>query len=152
MMPTKDFGTVRTAKGDLSLKTNLLEIFNNPDRKVRETGFKQNFAALASRRDTYAFALTQTAVARNRIARLRRFADYPSQFYFDLYLTRDDVSALLERMAQLAEANKRLERLRIDHIKKVAGYTEVHPWDLNVTPPGTQPPRFTIDEATRVNH
>ena len=150
MMSTTDFGTVRTAKGDLSLKTNLLEIFNNPDRKVRETGFKQNFAALASRRDTYAFALTQGAAARNQLARLRKFADYPAEFYFDLYLTRDDVSALLERMAQLAEVNKRLERLRIGHIKKVAGYTEVHTWDLNVTPPGTQVPRFTIGEATRV--
>ena len=145
-----DFGTVHTAHGDLSLKNNAREIFNNPERMVRETGYKQNRVALASRRETYAFSLLSTVAERNRLARLRRFPDYPTEFYFNLYLTRGDVSEILEHLARQAVVNKRFERLREDHIKQTTGYTEVHPWDINVTPPGTAMPRFTIEEATRI--
>ncbi len=145
-----DFGIVHTPQGDLSLKNNAREIFNNPERAVRETGYKQNRIALASRRETYAFALLRTVAARSQLAKMRRFPDYPTEFYFNLYLKRSDVTEILERLARRAEVNKRLERLRVEHIKQVAGYAEVHPWDLNVTPPGTALPRFTIEEATRI--
>jgi oligoendopeptidase F len=145
-----EFGIVNTQQGDLNLKNNAREIFNNPERAVRETGYRQNRSALALRRETYAFALLRTVAARTQIARLRRFPDYPTEFYFNLYLTKSNVSEILERLARQAGVNKRFERLRVEHIKQTTGYTEVHPWDLNVTPPGTVLPRFTIEEATRI--
>jgi oligoendopeptidase F len=58
------------------------------------------------------------------------------------------VKGLFERLAQQADFNKRYQRLKADHIKKVAGYDDVNVWDLTVIPPGAVRPRFTINEAT----
>ncbi|MEP6707705.1 MAG: M3 family metallopeptidase [Pyrinomonadaceae bacterium] len=149
-LDTTNFGLVHTPEGDLDLGKNRSAIINHPDRAVRAAGFKQNRAALASRRDTYAFALLNTVKARDQLARTRRFPDYPAQAYFDMYLTRDDVTQLLEQLAEHSEINKRYERLLVERIKRTNGYSDVHFWELAATATGTPVPRFTISEASRV--
>jgi len=150
LLNTTDFGVVHTPEGDLDLAKNRSKIINHPDPAVRAAGFKQNKAALATRRDLYAFALLKTIRARNQLARVRRFPDYPTETYFERFLTKKEVTQLLEDVAKHAEINKRYERLRVERIKRDKGYSEVHFWDLTATLSNTPVPRFTIGEGTRL--
>ncbi len=123
---------------------------NPADRAARESAFKQRQAALAAQRDLYAFALLRLASARNRLARLRRFEDAAEEGYFRRYWTKAQVRGLVEQLAAHADLYKRYQRLRADYVKRITGYPDVNVWDLSVRPPGAQPPRFTIGEATRI--
>jgi oligoendopeptidase F len=150
LLNTTDFGVVHTPEGDLDLAKNRSKIINHPDPAVRAAGFKQNKAALATRRDLYAFALLKTIRARNQLARMRRFPDFPTETYFERFLTKKEVTQLLEDLANHAEINKRYERLRVERIKRDKGYSVVHFWDLTATLSDTPVPRFTIEEGTRL--
>ncbi len=150
LLNTTDFGVVHTPEGDLDLAKNRSKIINHPDPAVRAAGYKQNKAALATRRDLYAFALLKTIRARTELARVRRFPDYPTETYFDRFLTKKEVTQLLEELANHAEINKRYERLRVERIKRDKGYSDVHFWDLTATVSDTAVPRFTIEEGTRL--
>lgn len=150
LLNTTDFGIVHTPEGDLDLAKNRSAIINHPNPAVRAAGFKQNKAALATRRDIFAFALLKTIRARNQLARARRFPDFPTETYFDRFLTKNDVTRLLEDVAKYAEINKRYERLRVQRMKRDQGYSDVHFWDLIASAPGTPVPRFTIEEASRI--
>jgi oligoendopeptidase F len=119
------------------------------DQKSREEAFKKSFASLAAERDLFAFALMRLASSRTRLAKLRHFPDAPSEAYFSSYWTKAEVDALVEQIAQKADLYKRYQRLRADHIKQL-GYKEVNLWDLSVRPPGTRPPRYTIDQANQI--
>jgi oligoendopeptidase F len=142
-----DFGTVATPGGRLDVRTQGAAIRSHPDRAVRAEGFRRNQAALATRRDTFALILTRTAETRNRLAKLRGYADYPAESYEERLLTRREVSDLLARIASHAQSNRAYETLRRDRIKQVLRYADVHWWDLSA-PIGTTAPRFTIQQAS----
>jgi oligoendopeptidase F len=144
------FGKVRGPGGDLDVWRQSGAISNSPDRAVREEGFKKKYAGYTAQRDLYAFALARLVKARDQVSRLKHFKDNPAAVHFGLYLTSEEVKILFERLAQAGDFNKRYQRLRADHIKKIAGYDDVNVWDMTVIPPGRQRPRFTIEEATRV--
>jgi oligoendopeptidase F len=144
------FGTVRTSEGELDVRKQRNAIANNPDRAVREAGWKKRFAAFAAQRDLYAFTWLRLARARNRLARLHHYEDAPDEVYFGRYLSKPEVTGLLERIGNQADFYRRYQRLRADYIKKITGYADVNIWDMNVTPKGTEPPRFTISEASRI--
>ena len=148
-MSSIDFGTVRTPEGPLDLRRNGNQIRNSPDRSVRETGFKQNNAALFTRADTFAAIITRTAAARNALARMRKWPDYPTEFYAAGGLTPLQVRALAEAILANGDVNKRYERRRIDEIKREQGYDSVHVWDLTAPPRGRAAPRFTIQQASQ---
>lgn len=150
LLNTTDFGVVHTPEGDLDLAKNRSKIINHPDPAVRAAGFKQNKAAVATRRDLYAFALLKTIRARTQLAKIRGFSDYPTETYFNRFLTKKEVTQLLEELANHAEINKRYERLRVERIKRDKGYSDVHFWDLTATVSDTRVPRFTIEEGTRL--
>ena len=120
------------------------------DQKAREEAFKKGYASLAAQRDLYAFTLMRLASSRTRLAQLHHFADAASEVYFNSYWTKAEVDDLLEQIAQKADLYKRYQRLRADYIKKITGYKEVNPWDLSIRPPGMQPPRYTIDQASQI--
>lgn len=123
---------------------------NSSDPKGREDGFKQRYAGLAAQRDLYAFTLIRLATARDRLSRLRGFADAPSEVYFKSYWSRAEVDNLMERIARQADLYKRYQRLRADHIKQLTGSKEVNLWDMSVRPKGMQLPRYTIDQARQI--
>jgi oligoendopeptidase F len=120
------------------------------DSKAREEAFKARWAALATQRDLFAFALTRLAAQRTRLAELRHFQDAASQVYFNSYWTRAEVDTLLEQLAQKADLYKRYQRMRADYAANLAGSITTNIWDSSVRPSGFSPPRFTIDETTRV--
>ena len=142
-----DFGTVNTPEGPLDLRRQGNAIRSHPNRTVREQGFKQNNAALAPHRSTFAFIMTQSAEGRNALARLRGFTNYADEAYAERLLTRADVVNLLTAIADQSQVNRDYEALRRERLKQVLGYTDVHVWDLTV-PIGAAAPRFTIQEAT----
>jgi oligoendopeptidase F len=143
------WGTVPTSDGPLDFRRNGNEIRNHRDRTVREQGYRLGQQGLDSRKDIFAFILTRQAAARNTVARERRWADYPTQFYDAGALTPDAVRTLLASVARRAGLNKRYERARIAEVKRDFGYDSVHIWDLTAPPKAGAVPRFTITEATQ---
>ena len=123
---------------------------NSSDPRGREEGFKRRYAGLAAQRDLYAFTLTRLAAARDRLARLRHYADAPSEAYFKSYWSRAEVDDLLEQIARGADLYKRYQRLRADRIKQLTGSKEVNLWDMSVRPSGMRPPRYTITQASQI--
>ncbi|MGH9764948.1 MAG: hypothetical protein ACREAC_29275, partial [Blastocatellia bacterium] len=121
---------------------------SGPQRRAER--FKQYYAALAAQRDLYAFTLVRLAAARDRLARLRHFADAPSEAYFDSYWSRAQVDDLLERVASNADLNKRYQRLCVDHVKRFTGYNDINLWNMTERPPGLHLPRYTITQASQI--
>ena len=146
-MAAIDFGTVSTPDGPLDLRRQGNAIRSHPSRAVREQGFKQNNAALARQRSTFAEILTRTAENRNELARLRGFENALAESYDERFITRADVAALLSQIAKASPTNRAYEALRRERIRQALGYDEVHVWDLTA-PIGTRAPRFTITAAT----
>ncbi|HJU64772.1 MAG TPA: M3 family metallopeptidase, partial [Gemmatimonadaceae bacterium] len=142
------WGTVQTADGPLDFRRNGNEIRNHRDRAVREHGYRLGQQGIESRKDIYAFILTRQAAARNAVARERRWADYPTQFYAAGDLTPAGVRTLLASVAKHAELNKRYERARIAEVKRDLGYDTVHVWDITAPSKIGAVPRFTIVRAT----
>lgn len=145
-----NFGTIKTANGDLDVARQSGEIENNSDRKVREEGFRKSLGGYASQRDAFAFSLIRLVQANNKIAQLRNYKNAPDENYFASYLTTARVKDLYEQLARQAEINKRFERAVANRIKKIHGYAEVNSWDLNTPRPNLQPVRFTISETSKI--
>jgi oligoendopeptidase F len=120
------------------------------DPRAREEAFRKRYAALAASRDLYAFTLTRLAAAGDRLARLHHFADAPSEAYFKSYWSRAQVDDLLAQLARHADLYKRYQRLRAEHVGRLTGTGEVNLWDVQASPAGLTPPRYTIGQATRI--
>jgi oligoendopeptidase F len=120
-----------------------------PERVVREERFKQRYAALASQRDLYAFTLTRLALAGNDLARRRHFEGAAEASYFARYWSKAEVNNLLEQVAAQADLYKRYQQLRADYVRGLTGEKDAQLWDMSVRPPRFEPPRFTIEEASR---
>ena len=112
--------------------------------------FKRTYAARFAQRDLYAFTLTRLARTRTRLARLRHFDDAASEVYFNSYWTKRDVDELIEQVAKHADLYKRYQRIRAEHVAKLAGLQSVNIWDLSTVLPGRKSPQFTIDQASEV--
>ena len=141
-------GTIEVDGRTLDIRRNGNEIRNHPDRAVREKGFRLGQAGIASRRDVFALILTRQAAARNAIARLRKWPDYPSQAYAAGGLDRRSITGILDQLAASASINKRYEAKRNDEIRAGLGIDSVHTWDLTAQVGGGTTPRFTITEAS----
>lgn len=145
-----NFGKIHTTNGDLDVSQQKGAIENNPDRKVREEGFKKNLAGYAAQRDVFAFALIRLARANNKIAQLRNYKDAPDETHFASYLTTERIKSLYEQLAQQAGINKRYERAVASRIRKTAGYEDVNIWDIDAPRPNLKPVRFTITETSKI--
>ena len=148
-MASTDFGSVRTATGDLSVARDYTAIATNPDPEVRRAGYLRNEAGLAEHRETYAAILTQAAEALNTVARLRHYDDYADKTYGARFLDRKQVLGLLNSLADAADINKRIEKRVVDHYRTTYGLDFVHVWDVFLPEPGITVPRFTIAQASQ---
>lgn len=144
------FGTVKTRGGELDVLRQRAVIASNADRAVREAGFKKLYAAYASERDLYAFALISLVRARNRLAELHRFEDAPAESFFRSYWSKPEVSRLLAQIEAVADVYKRYQRLRARYASRKLGTEEVNLWDVQAATNVERVPRFTIDEARRL--
>jgi oligoendopeptidase F len=145
-----DFGKVKTPGGELDVRRDRVAIASQPDRAVREAGFKKLYAGYASKRELYAFALINLVRARNRLAQLHHFNDATEEVFFNSYWSRAEVSDLLKRIEELAEVYKRYQRLRADYAGKQSGYEEVNLWDVAASLSNERVPRFTIEQASDI--
>jgi oligoendopeptidase F len=144
------FGTVKTADGVLNVWKQRAALAASTDPKAREAGFKLRYAGFASQRDLYAFTLMQLVRAGNEIARLRHYEDASSAAYFSRYLSKAEVNSLLQQIDGRADLYKRYQRLRAEHAGKITGLTDVNLWDMAVRPSAMPPPRFSIEQASRI--
>jgi oligoendopeptidase F len=144
------FGTVKTPNAELDVRRDRNVIANHPDRAVRETGYKKLYAAYASQRDLYAFALINLVKSRNRLAELHRFEDASEEAYFKSYWTKSEVINLLEQIARVSDVYRRYQRLRVDYAKKRLGYSDINLWDVSANASGENVPRFNIEEASTI--
>ena len=145
------FGTVATPAGPLDVRRQRAAIAQNADRQVREAGFKQRYAALATQQDLFAFTLLRLARSRNALARLHHFATAADEAYFGSFLTSPEVDRLLAALADRAEVYKHYQQRRADAAKASLGGADPHPWDiLPTTVSGGAPPRFPIAEARQI--
>jgi oligoendopeptidase F len=143
------FGTVRVGGHELDVFKDRATLMSNPDRQVREAGFKKRYAGFAHQRDLYAFTLVRLARARNRLAELRHFEDAAAQAYFASEWKPAMVTALLNAVKKHAEIYKRYQRLRAARAQQIAGGQGVNLWDVSLPRPSFQTPRFTFDQSTR---
>lgn len=120
------------------------------DSRARAEAFRKRYEGLAAARDLYAYTLTRLAAAGDRLARLRHFADAPSEAYFKSYWNRAQVDELVEQIARHADLYKRYQRLRAEHVGRLTGAAEVNLWDVQAGAALTPPPRYTIGQATRI--
>ena len=144
------FETIRTPKGALEVRQDRIAIANNPDRAVRELGFKKLYADYASQRDLYAFTLINLVKAKNRLAQLHHFEDAPAEIYFNSYWTKAEVVNLLREIEKLSDVYKRYQHLRADYAGKRFGYTDVNLWDVSASEDANQVPRFEIGQASQI--
>ena len=144
-----DFGFVETPAGSLKVPQDWSAIASNPDRRVRREGYLLNQKGLTKNLDVYTDILVSTAKSLNKAAQRRGYADYPEESYGDRLLNRDQVTSFLESIAAASEVNKRIESTLIDHYRRILDVDTVHVWDITVSEPGMDAPRFTITEATQ---
>jgi oligoendopeptidase F len=144
------FGTVKTNDGELDVRRGRAAISVNPDREIREAGFKKLYAGYASQRDLYAFTLINLVRARNRLAQLHHFEDAPAQVFFNSYWSKAEVSNLLNQVGQMADVYQRYQRLRADYARRRLGIADINVWDISASLKGEQPPRFNINQASDI--
>ncbi|MDQ6786295.1 MAG: hypothetical protein M3033_05690 [Acidobacteriota bacterium] len=144
------FEKIKTQNGDLDLRRDRAAITNNPDRAVREQGFKKAYAGYASQRDLFAFALINLVEAKNRLAELHHFEDAPDEIYFKSYWTKTEVANLLQEIEKLSDVYKGYQHLRADYAKKRFGYADVNLWDVSAGVNQNELPRFNVEQASQI--
>lgn len=144
------FEKIETPNGDLDARRDRTAIINSSDRAIREAGFKKLYAAYASQRDLYAFALINLVETKNRLAQLHHFEDAPGEIYFRSYWTKAEVADLLREIEKFAGVYKRYQNLRADYAKRRFGYADVNLWDVSASANQAEVPRFDIEQASRI--
>jgi len=145
------FGTVPTASGPLDVVRQRNLIASDPDGRVREEGFKRQYAGFAGHRDLLAFALLHTVQAQKLLAKTHHYADAPARKYDSLYFKPEETRILLAAMAQHGDIVKRYEKIRSRDIER--GYHQpAHAWDLSAPLPGFAPPITSLSEARSLFH
>ncbi|HSJ89510.1 MAG TPA: M3 family metallopeptidase [Anaerolineales bacterium] len=150
LLGSTQFSTVKVRDGELDVRKERAVISTHPDPAIREAGFKKLYAAYASQRELYAFALIHLVRARNRLARLHHFEDAPEEAFFKSYWSKTEVLGLLQRIGELSDVYKRYQRLRADYAKKQLGYADASVWDVAAISSHEEVLRFTIEQASKI--
>jgi oligoendopeptidase F len=132
----------------LNVYRNRASIAVNPNRAIREQGFKKLYEGYFRGRDLHAFALIKLVQAGNHTAQLRHFEDLPDQIYFNSYWTKREVQSLLNRIADAASVYKNYQQLKANKVRKGEHLTNVNSWDMGAG--SVSAPRFTIQETTEI--
>lgn len=145
------FGTVRARDTTLDVLRQRNLVAADPDRAVREEGFRKRWAGYASQRDLFAFALLHQVRAQSELAKVHGEADAPARKYRSLGFDPDSTRALLRLMAEHADVVRRYERVRGADFER-DHHEPARAWDLGAPSPGVQLPRATIESARRIYH
>jgi len=144
------FETIETKDGKLNVWKQRSLITDNPDRSVREEGFKKRYEGFESQRDLYAFALIHLIKANNSLSQIHNYKNFEEESFYALFLNQSDVANMLEKISQNAGIYKNYQQIRADHIQKSEGYSDMNPWDMITFSGKSALPRFTIEQASSI--
>ncbi len=125
------------------------EILRSADRSLRERGYRSRIAAYKSQSDLYAFALLQKIKTANAVSELHNFPNALAETLYSHYLDPKTVDVVLKAFRDHAALTIRYQKAERAYQQKLLGLESVEPWDLEVRPPGSPEPRFTISEASQ---
>jgi oligoendopeptidase F len=146
-------GVARANTGTIDVAgtpTSFASLANHPDPAVREAAWRRRNAEYESQRDVLALAIINLAVGRNEQSALRGYRNAVDQAYDELFLTRDGVTRLYDRLLSKGAIYQRYQRVIAEHIAKTSGLLGLAVWNDGLANPNTQGTRFAIDEATRL--
>ncbi|MGH9643579.1 MAG: M3 family metallopeptidase, partial [Terriglobales bacterium] len=148
MLRNTDFAKVRASdRREHDVRKDAKALMLDPDRSVRKAAWHGLLAGYAKDLDGYADILLGIVRMHDAIARLRHFADAPSEVYFRQFLSRKEVNDTLAAVQANGGVFKRYQRLRAEHIGAADGIRDPHSWDMALPDPGLAAPRFTLDQA-----
>ncbi len=144
------FKTIETIDGKLNVWKQRSQIIDNPDRSIREEGFKKRYAGFESQKDLYAFALIHLIKANNSLSQTHHYKDFEEESFYARFLNKSDVTNMLEKISQNTGIYKNYQQIRADHIQKTEGYSDMNSWDMISFSTKSAPPRFTIEQASSI--
>jgi oligoendopeptidase F len=124
------------------------DILRAPDRSVRENGFRKRLEAYKSLGDLYSFALLEKIKTANAVAELHKFPNAVAASLYGRYLRPETVDAALNAFKDHASLTIRYQKAERLYQQKLLRLASVKPWDLEMRPPESPEPRFTISEAS----
>src|SRR5215203_704678 len=120
------------------------------DRGLRESAFHKRLTAYKSQSDLYAYALLQKIKTANAVSEVHKFPNAVAESLYSYYLTPETVDAVLKAFRDHSSLAIRYQKAERSYQQKLLGLAEVKPWDLEMRPPESPEPRFTISEASEV--
>ncbi|NMC82952.1 MAG: M3 family oligoendopeptidase [Armatimonadetes bacterium] len=151
LMDRTEWGTVNDPKeGPLDVRQDAGRIGNSLYREVRKEGYEKNNAAYKAQRDLFAFDFINVARTNNELAKIRKFINGQDAAYFNLHLSYPAVEAAFGQILGNGALSKRYQTLRKNRVQAFTGFDPVYAYDMSLTPPDVEKPRFTIQEATKV--
>jgi oligoendopeptidase F len=142
-----DFPDIVVGGDTLDVNINYSALINMKDRSVRRRAWEGYFGSMAEYRDLYSLDLIKAVQARDKLATMHGFRNFPDSKLFDIFLSYDDVSAYYEEIARRAYIREEYDRVKARKIKAATGYDTLYIWDRTAEPEDFQTPRFEITDA-----
>ncbi len=143
-----DFPEIVVDGDTLSTKINYSALINSKDREVRRKTWQGYFGGMAEQRDLYALNLVKAIEARDKVATMRGYRNFPDSKFFDSFLSYDDVSAYHAEIARHAYIREEYDRVKAKKIRAATGYDTLYIWDRTAEPEDFETPHFDIVQAT----
>ena len=134
----------------LSTNINYSALINMKDRSIRRRAWEGYFGSMAEHRDLYALNLVKAVEAKDKVAQMRGFRNFPDSKFFDIFLSYDDVSAYYDEIARHAYIREEYDRVKAMKIRAATGYDTLYIWDRTAEPEDFETPRFDIAQATDI--
>jgi oligoendopeptidase F len=125
-------------------------ILRAPYPSVREDGFRKRLEAYESLADLYSYALLEKIKAANSVSEVHKFPNAVSESLYGRYLRPETVDAVLKAFSDHASLTIRFQKAERLYQQKLLESAHIQPWDMELRPPDSPEPRFTISEASAV--
>jgi oligoendopeptidase F len=136
-------------EGDtLDVNINYSALINMKDRSVRRRAWEGYFGSYAEHRDLYALNLIKAIEAKDKVATMRGYKNFPDSKFFEIFLDYDDVSAYHDEIAKHAYIREEYDKVKARKIRAATGYDTLYIWDRTAEPQDFETPRFDIAQAT----
>ena len=145
-----DYPDIAVDGDTLDVNINYSALINMKDRSIRRRTWEGYFGSMAEHRDLYALNLIKAVEAKDKLATMRGYRNFPDSKFFDIFLSYDDVAAYHEEIARHAYIREEYDKVKAKKIKAATGYDTLYIWDRTAEPEDFETPRFDITHATGV--
>ncbi len=145
-----DFPDIVVDGDTLNTNINYSALINMKDRSIRRRAWEAYFGSMAEHRDLYALNIIKAVEARDKVAEMRGYRNFPDSKFFDIFLSYDDVSAYYDEIARHAYIREEYDRVKAMKIRAATGYDTLYIWDRTAEPEDFETPRFDIVQATNI--